>query len=76
MINSGKPLEHAFAFAIVVPTIVFLLARSAIGYCRWRLQRELWRRDVERLTGARLPTPVTITSRVFDAVERRRKAPR
>jgi len=29
---------------------VFLLARSLIGYARWKLQRELWRRDVERLS--------------------------
>jgi hypothetical protein len=24
-------------------------ARSMRGFARWRLQRELWRRDVERL---------------------------
>jgi hypothetical protein len=24
-----------------------------LGFARWRLQRELWRRDVERLTSAR-----------------------
>ena len=29
--------------------LLFLVARSAIGFARWRLQRELWRRDVERL---------------------------
>jgi hypothetical protein len=23
-------------------------ARSILGFARWRLQRELWRRDVER----------------------------
>jgi hypothetical protein len=48
-LNSGRPLENAFALAIVLPTLVFLVARSAIGFWRWRLQRELWRRDVERL---------------------------
>jgi hypothetical protein len=31
-------------------TLVFLAARSMLGFARWRLQRELWRRDVERLT--------------------------
>jgi hypothetical protein len=31
-------------------------ARSAIGLARWRLQRVLWRRDVERLEQARLLT--------------------
>jgi hypothetical protein len=29
--------------------VVFLAARSMLGFARWRLQRELWRRDVERL---------------------------
>jgi hypothetical protein len=48
-LNSGRPLENAFALALLVPTLVFLVARSAIGFWRWRLQRELWRRDVERL---------------------------
>jgi hypothetical protein len=51
-INSGKPLENAFAFALAVPTLVFLAARSLIGFARWRLQRELWRRDVQRLQAA------------------------
>jgi hypothetical protein len=50
-VNSGRPLENAFLFAVGLPTAVFLLARSAIGFARWRLQRELWRRDVERLSG-------------------------
>ncbi len=36
---------------IIVPTLLFVAARSAIGFARWRLQRELWRRDVERLAG-------------------------
>jgi hypothetical protein len=31
-------------------TLPFVAARSAIGFARWRLQRELWRRDVERMT--------------------------
>jgi len=48
-LNSGNPIEGALALAIVVPTLVFLVARSALGFARWRLQRELWRRDVERL---------------------------
>jgi hypothetical protein len=48
--NSGDPVDGALLLAIVLPTGVFLLARSSIGYLRWRLQRELWRRDVERLS--------------------------
>jgi hypothetical protein len=51
-VNSGRPIEGALALAILVPTLVFLAARSMLGYGRWRLQRELWRRDVERLTAA------------------------
>jgi hypothetical protein len=49
-INSGQPLENALILAIVLPTLVFLAARSLIGFARWRLQRELWRRDVQRLS--------------------------
>jgi hypothetical protein len=51
-VNSGRPLENALLLAVGLPTAVFLLARSMIGFARWRLQRELWRRDVERLSGA------------------------
>ncbi len=49
-INSGRPVAGALTVAIVVPTLLFVAARSAIGFARWRLQRELWRRDVGRLT--------------------------
>jgi hypothetical protein len=38
--------------AIVLPSLAFLAARSLSGFARWRLQRELWRRDVERLSRA------------------------
>lgn len=48
-LNSGEPVRGAFVLAIVLPTFLFLLARSMIGFARWRLQRELWRRDVDRL---------------------------
>lgn len=56
-LNSGKPIEGAFALAIILPTLLFLAARSMLGYARWRLQRELWRRDVERLTSAQEREP-------------------
>ena len=57
-LNSGTPLRHALALALLVPTLLFLAARSMIGFARWRLQRELWRRDVERLGGhLREPPP-------------------
>jgi hypothetical protein len=39
--------------------LVFLAARSMLGFARWRLQRELWRRDVERLTSARGREPAS-----------------
>ncbi len=48
--NSGRPIEGIFALSILIPTVIFLLIRSAVGYCRWRVQRELWRRDVKRLS--------------------------
>jgi hypothetical protein len=51
-VNSGKPVKGAIALAVLVPTLAFLVARSALGFGRWRLQRELWRRDVERLGAA------------------------
>jgi hypothetical protein len=58
-LNSGRPIEGAFALAILLPTLVFLAARSMLGFARWRLQRELWRRDVERLTSARGREPAS-----------------
>jgi hypothetical protein len=58
-LNSGRPIEGAFALAIIVPTLVFLAARSMLGYCRWRLQRELWRRDVDRLTATQEREPAS-----------------
>jgi hypothetical protein len=47
--DSGKPVEGAIALAIIVPTLLFVAARSLLGFARWRIQRELWRRDVARL---------------------------
>jgi uncharacterized membrane protein len=49
-LNFGRPGEGAFVLAVLLPTLLFLVARSMIGFARWRLQRELWRRDVERLS--------------------------
>lgn len=48
-LNSDRPISAAVVLAVVLPTLLFLVARSLIGFLRWRLQRELWRRDVERL---------------------------
>ena len=53
--NSGTPIKEALVLAILLPTLIFLLARSAIGFLRWRVQRELWRRDVERFAGITPP---------------------
>ena len=49
--NAGRPVRGALILALLVPTLLFVAARSLIGFARWRLQRELWRRDVERLSG-------------------------
>jgi hypothetical protein len=47
-VNSGRPVKGALALAIIIPTLLFVAARSVIGFARCRLQRELWRRDVAR----------------------------
>ena len=49
--NSGKPIRGALVLVIVLPTLLFVALHSLTGYGRWRLQRELWRRDVARLEG-------------------------
>lgn len=49
-LNSGRRLEHVVALAFLLFTLLFLVARSVLGWARWRVQRELWRRDVERLS--------------------------
>jgi hypothetical protein len=46
--NSGTRIRDALALTLLLGTGVFLLARSTVGFLRWRVQRELWRRDVER----------------------------
>jgi hypothetical protein len=48
VLNSGRPLRYVALFTLLVPTIAFFLLHSVIGFLRWRLQRELWRRDVAR----------------------------
>jgi hypothetical protein len=53
LINSGEPLQDVVIVALILPTLAFFLLHSTIGFLRWRLQRELWRRDVERLESAR-----------------------
>jgi hypothetical protein len=50
--NSGARITDALALTLVLGTGVFLLARSTLGFLRWRVQRELWRRDVERFESA------------------------
>ena len=56
-VNSGKPVKGAVALALLLPTLLFVVMRSAVGFGRWRVQRELWRRDVERLSSQRAPAP-------------------
>lgn len=51
VVNSGEPLREVLILALIIPTLAFFLLHSTIGFLRWRLQRELWRRDVERLEG-------------------------
>lgn len=56
-LNSGRRIEQALVLAILLPTLLFLAIRSAVGFARWRLQRELWRRDVQRLGDSRSGPP-------------------
>lgn len=44
--NSGEPVRGAIALALVLPTLLFVALHSMFGYGRWKLQRELWRRDI------------------------------
>jgi len=60
-INSGRRVERALLLAVVLATVTFLLARSLLIAGRWRLQRELWRRDVERLEGQERPLSASTT---------------
>lgn len=48
-INSGKPVRGAVVLVALIPTLLFVALHSLTGYGRWRVQRELWRRDVQRL---------------------------
>ena len=47
-VNNGRPVDKAFVLVLLLPTLLFVAARSLIGFARWRLQRELWRREVAR----------------------------
>jgi len=49
--NSGRPVRGAIILVFVLPTLFFVALRSMTGWGRWRVQRELWRRDVAVLTG-------------------------
>lgn len=49
LLNSGAPVRGAIALVIILPTLLFVALHSLTGYGRWRIQRELWRRDVDRL---------------------------
>jgi hypothetical protein len=48
--NAGEPVRGILAAVVVLPTLLFVALHSVTGYGRWRLQRELWRRDVAELT--------------------------
>ena len=53
--NDGRPVKGAIVLAIVLPTLIFVALHSILGYGRWRLQRELWRRDVAQMSGGAAP---------------------
>jgi hypothetical protein len=47
--NAGEPVNGVIALVVVLPTLIFVALHSITGYGRWRLQRELWRRDVQSM---------------------------
>jgi hypothetical protein len=49
LFNEGKPVKGAIALVVVLPTLIFVALHSITGYGRWRVQRELWRRDVAQM---------------------------
>ena len=59
VLNSGRPLRYVAILTVVLPTVVFFLLHSVIGFLRWRLQRELWRRDVDRFEAGMAEREVT-----------------
>ena len=48
--NDGEPVRGVLALVVVLPTLLFVALHSITGYGRWRLQRELWRRDVAQMS--------------------------
>jgi hypothetical protein len=59
VLNSGRPLRYVAILTLVLPTVVFFLLHSVVGFLRWRLQRELWRRDVDRFEAGMAEREVT-----------------
>ena len=45
-VNAGRPVRSAVVVAILAAILMIVAVRSVIGFARWRIQRELWRRDV------------------------------
>jgi hypothetical protein len=45
-VNGGQPVRGAVALFALVAILVLLIVHSILGYWRWRVQRELWRREV------------------------------
>lgn len=55
-VNSGNPVEAALVLIIVLATFAFVAVHSFIGFVRWRIQRELWRRELaEAVAGSHRP---------------------
>jgi hypothetical protein len=48
-VNSGNPVEAALVLIIVLATFAFVAVHSFIGFIRWRIQREFWRRELAQV---------------------------
>lgn len=51
--NQGEPIQHAVTIGILLSVLSLVALRSVIGAFRWRIQRELWRRDAAALATER-----------------------
>jgi hypothetical protein len=54
-LNEGRPVRAIVALALLLAIGALVAVHSLLGFARWRVQRELWRRETASTTstGAR-----------------------
>ena len=45
-LNAGRPVRAIVALALLLAIGVLVAVHSLLGFARWRIQRELWRREI------------------------------